>query len=946
MAAEDTGNGPGTGSPDKLDRVLEGILGDESSPDDRMAQDEGTAEADAAEVAGILEDAYAGGRRLARAGGCLLMASDDGMTATLRGRMPEGSRFPDVLALLAEGGVTHGIVQARLQQVLPRRRAHGKASRGQSPPEERPEVVVAEGTRPVAPPPARIEYRVALPAEGEGRDLRAALEEYSFEPVRRCPVAAPLVVVGQVLAEVVVQAGKDGRDVFGQVVPAPEAAGALLQAGQNAELSPDGQRCTATQCGYPVVLDGALAVLSPIWVPKDLMRAYFVWCGGAQVPAGFDRRQLMAALESEGIVHGVLRDAVAALCRQLQQEPGAVERLSLVARGTEAEPSQDAHYEFVCEPELTKYYGEIRRVLSRSPTVAYLEDYAHGLAGKPVSDGEQLAVKRPPRSGGMGRDVFGEEFAAAEPADATLEVGDHIRVDEQAQTCYSRIYGYLGIGRNRGRMEVVSPLWVARDRMTACFVHLPQLGEPHAPEPQEIDALLGLAGVCRGVDQRAVAVLCERLRQVLPMPLAVRLAAGQPAEPGQDGRFAFAVDLEAKAGFFRPDGSVDYRLLNLAPMVAAEQLLGHRHPAQAGRDGWDVTGRALPAQAGAELHVETGRGVRLERVEGEPDRYLAECDGELVTVERSLPGDTALHLAVHPVLRVDGDVDYHSGNIDFPGSVHVSGAVRPGFVVRALGNIVIGDAVEEGARLEAQGNVVVRNGILGESTRITAAGAVFARYVTAAHVEVGGDVNVAEYLFSASVRAAGEVVVWGASGSRTSGLVAGGRCMAGGSIRVRGVGTEASAPAQLIAGVDWKVLQEASAAQRRLDQYSQALRRTLASLQAENLDPAKLRQMLLQLVLKARGPQRQVVARAARNLLALQQRVEAERQRKGVLEAALAEQESRAAVEVTGRVAARTRLRVGRHAHVVAPEESQVTQVRFSVGKAKDGKERLQITSG
>ena len=64
---------------------------------------------------------------------------------------------------------------------------------------------------------------------------------------------------------------------------------------------------------------------------------------------------------------------------------------------------------------------------------------------------------------------------------------------------------------------------------------------------------------------------------------------------------------------------------------------------------------------------------------------------------------------------IKGNVDYDYGNIDFNGSVHITGSVLPGFTVKAKGDIVVDKNVED-AYLEAGGDINVKMGISGKGS--------------------------------------------------------------------------------------------------------------------------------------------------------------------------------------------------------------------------------------
>ena len=917
------------------------LLGEDAAAPAADAAGSGDGELSQEEMDGMLGDVYGGGQRLARVGDCVLMASEDRMRAWFRGPMPGGTTVEDVTRLLAEAGVCFGIVPGRIHDVLPRKRPSRRTERRRKAPEpERSEVIVAEGLLPVPPEASHIAYRFCQPDEEEVRQVRALLEGYDYEAVKKCTTPLTFVLPGQVLAQIVLGEGKSGRDVFGQETPAPLPAGIAMKAGENAALSADGQSGTATGYGYAVADGDEIAVLSPVWISRDLMRAFLVQLRQEGSFPELRPDDIGKMLEDSGIVHGILEEEIQRLCHSLRGgKPG--ERATQIARGTETQPGEDAAWRFLCDPDLTRYFGEIQRILSRSQDVQRLAEDAHGLAGKAVSAGERLAVKRPPSPGKMGRDVFGEEFLPDEPEDAVLDGSENIRFAEDGASCFAEIFGYLGIGKQGNRVEIIPPVWVAPDRMAAYFVNLPQLGEHRAPTPEEIDPLLQGAGVRFGIDQQAIGLLCEKLKQKLPVKLAISLARGQEPQPGEDGGFDFAVDRERKLGFFRKDGSVDFKQLNLAPLLDAGQEIGHRLEATRGSSGTDVSGRELPTKDGREVLVDVGQNVRLMRSPGEPDRYQSEVEGELVIIEHLEQAQPMVHIAVHLVKTVDGDVDFHTGNIDFPGSVHVEGSVMSGFSVTAEGNVVVGDSVEEGAVVEAGGNVAVKNGIIGEKTRVTAKGDLFAKFINAARVRARGDINIAEYIFNGRTQADGDIVVLGATGSRVSGVIAGGTGMAGVKIEAQAVGTEASPPTRLVAGVDAALFKQATDWQQLIDRYNGTINKALRALQVEGMAPAQVRQVLLNLVLKARGERKKVMARAARNLLELQARLAKAAAQKKKVDERLEQIAARASIQVTKQIAARTVVEIGGHTQAVGEEGA----VRFALGEDDNGEIRLQMTA-
>jgi hypothetical protein len=97
---------------------------------------------------------------------------------------------------------------------------------------------------------------------------------------------------------------------------------------------------------------------------------------------------------------------------------------------------------------------------------------------------------------------------------------------------------------------------------------------------------------------------------------------------------------------------------------------------------------------------------------------------------------------VSSVYKINGDCDMSVGNIDFEGSVHISGSVRSGNTVKATDGISVGGGVEA-AILIAGGNVEVKGGMQGSSKgKIEAGGSVSIMYIERGTIIADGPVKV------------------------------------------------------------------------------------------------------------------------------------------------------------------------------------------------------------
>jgi uncharacterized protein (DUF342 family) len=248
------------------------------------------------------------------------------------------------------------------------------------------------------------------------------------------------------------------------------------------------------------------------------------------------------------------------------------------------------------------------------------------------------------------------------------------------------------------------------------------------------------------------------------------------------------------------DGKVDLFDLDLVHNVAAGTLLATRQLPTSGEPGVTVFGKPIPARPGRAAHVRAGPGARL----GDDGlQVFAVTAGHAVLV-----GDL---VTVSPIYYVRGDVGPATGNIEFVGSVSVSGNVDAGYRVQAGGDVEIQGSVTAGD-VEAAGNVSIRYGIQGHTGhgRVVAAGVVRAKFIEFAVVRAGDSVFASEGIMQSTVEAGGKVEVLGHHGS-----IVGGRILAREAVWARDLGSPLGIPTEIVVGADPALLAEAHQARAR-----------------------------------------------------------------------------------------------------------------------------------
>lgn len=169
-------------------------------------------------------------------------------------------------------------------------------------------------------------------------------------------------------------------------------------------------------------------------------------------------------------------------------------------------------------------------------------------------------------------------------------------------------------------------------------------------------------------------------------------------------------------------------------------------------------------------------------------------------------------MVVEPTVTL-ARVDLTSGNIDFDGTVNISGDVRAGMSVRATGDIHVGGTVEA-AILEAGGNVVIQGGVIGHSemhehpaearksmiARVRCGASFSARFVENASIEVGDSIMVDELVMQSELAAVNQILV-GKPGSGR-GRIIGGVAEATFLVQAATIGSPAGVKTRVIVGVN------------------------------------------------------------------------------------------------------------------------------------------------
>jgi len=294
-----------------------------------------------------------------------------------------------------------------------------------------------------------------------------------------------------------------------------------------------------------------------------------------------------------------------------------------------------------------------------------------------------------------------------------------------------------------------------------------------------IDEALKSAGVVRGVDEVAIQTLLKGKAE----SGNIVIARGRKAASGSMETMECLFVADRGRPWKQLDGGqIDLRELNYIQNRRAGDLLTRITKAIPSVDGFDVRGKIIEAGS-----MRPGRFFSAGYGVSETDKGLAaKIDGNVRLLQDSIMMEQSIQVE---------NVDYSVGNIDFDGSVLVTGKIADGFTVRASGDLHVRKTVGR-AYLEAGRDLIISNGLVGDGEgNCKVGGNLFAGFLENSLVKIGGDLRVAEAILHSKIEVGGNVYL-----NQGRGEIIGGVAMVGGSISCRRIGASRAGLTRIYVG--------------------------------------------------------------------------------------------------------------------------------------------------
>jgi len=536
---------------------------------------------------------------------------------------------------------------------------------------------------------------------------------------------------------------------------------------------------------------------------------------------------LRAALDRAEVARGIDIAALRAVAEDWNKNPRELET-PVIARGADAAPEKMGALRLS-----VKHLTAPADIALAQKSSCYWEIMQLEARFQRVDPGTIVARRAVGAPSLLGYDIFGTALNPAVEGTGMPEL-DAIR--EQCNVYYAgNTYTASATGvvytDDMGLPRVIpidfnciAEVKTAPDMMSAELTLTPAGERGSVPSIGSVRDILGRAGVTFGIDDNTLHQTLSRFQKGnATAPETIAIAQGLPSVKGEDGYIDFCFNTESSpAPMLNPDGTADYRNINIVTSVGAGSILARRHPPTEGTPGMDITGRKIAALSGTPAMLPIGSNTMVPTEN--PDTLVSTTDG-IVRFDGSA-------VNVSEGYAIPGDVDYSTGNINYEHSVAINGDIKSGFEVKCGGDLQVNGIIED-CDVTVKGNVLCRYGFVGNGKgTIKSGGDVNLVYIKNQTVVSRGNVNIAKESINSNITARKSIKIHGHNLS-----VAGGVLAANESITVKTVGNISGVKTTLAIEPEPELVAQMAIFKTSVEQHETNVAKLTQSI--ETLPPAK-----------------------------------------------------------------------------------------------------------
>ncbi|MBE7413236.1 MAG: FapA family protein [Leptospiraceae bacterium] len=287
-------------------------------------------------------------------------------------------------------------------------------------------------------------------------------------------------------------------------------------------------------------------------------------------------------------------------------------------------------------------------------------------------------------------------------------------------------------------------------------------------------------------------------------------AKGKPPKKGTDGYINILFN-SGKSPDLKEDkyGKVDFKNINIIRSVEENTVIAEKVDPEAGEFGENIFGEVIPYETAREEEWKVGLNTEVS-----PDgkRLIAKITGRPV-LERGggIRVDEICHLS---------NVDYSTGNVDFPGTIIVDGSIVDDFRLKTKGSIVLKNSVGR-VFLYAQGDIILSGGFMGKNGGVIESGSdIYAKFVEQGKLSATGSIFIQEASMHSELLAGESIVIKGGKGE-----LIGGEAVAGKNISVLKLGAIVETPTKVSVGIPPTILAQLDKIKREISEKEEVMKK-------------------------------------------------------------------------------------------------------------------------
>ena len=329
---------------------------------------------------------------------------------------------------------------------------------------------------------------------------------------------------------------------------------------------------------------------------------------------------------------------------------------------------------------------------------------------------------------------------------------------------------------------------VSADKMNACAEITSTYGGS-AITLSDIKEKCDKIGIKFGLLTKPILALINTCNKAPPgKTYKANIATGQPSIDGVNAYFEKSVSTDnhrKPAPRLLPNGNVDMHDLGKTITVHAGAVLMKKILATEGSSGKTVTGEIITQKLGKDREFIVGGNVEVD-----PNNPL-----HLMAKQNGIPIDDGKFIRVDEIMLVN-NIDVKNGNVEYDGSVIVTGDIHEGMRIKTTGDITVMGLIES-AEIICGGDLTVKKPIIGHqkqtdnnfSCKIDCQGNLTGTIAQYCHLNVGKNIIMSNQLIHCETECKGSITVF--NDTFKKGSIIGGITCAYGNIVTAVVGTPA-----------------------------------------------------------------------------------------------------------------------------------------------------------